>query len=191
MSKNAYRIIDTEVSLHGAFQSYSLGKLTSFQSMWWKNQVTSMQGHKTNWLNSSMVTEHNKYLGRGKCDLCFHKIWKGRKGEWNSPGQTSSASHKMKLDTSALKTIAAGRLGAAAVKSRCSHATGAKKHTRLWKPQSRPWWFISTIVWLKLRFKVKRTCILFSQIFLKGTMMKNRKKKHHLFFFWWDKIHRP
>lgn len=48
MSKNAYRIIDTEVSLHGAFQSYSPGKLTSLKSMWWKNQVTSTQGHKTN-----------------------------------------------------------------------------------------------------------------------------------------------
>lgn len=174
MSKSAYRIIDTEVSLHRAFQSYSLGKLTSFKSMWWKNQVTSMQGHKTNWLNSSMVTTHNKYLGRGKCDLCFHKIWKDEME--NEIVQARPAPLLIKW-SSTHRPSRLLQLGAATVKSCCSHASRAKKHTRLWKPQSQSWSFISTTVRLKLRFKVKRTCVLFSQIFLKGTMMNNREKK--------------
>lgn len=186
MSKNAYRIIDTKVSLHRAFQSYSPGKLISFKSMWRKNQVTSMQGHKTNWLHSSMVTRHNKYLGRGKCDLCFHKIWKDETE--NETVQARPAPLLIKW-SSTRRPSRLLQLGAATVKSRCSHASRAKKHPRLWKPQSQPWSFISTTVWLKLRFKMKRTCVLFSQIFLKGTMMNNREKKaHYLFFFRWDKI---
>lgn len=113
MYKNArkpiYRIRDTVGSLRPAFQSYSPGKLKFFKSMWWKNQVTSMQGHKTNWLSSTMVTMHNKYLGGGKCDLCFHKIWKDETNNEADQTRPSSVPHKMKLNASVLKTVPAER----------------------------------------------------------------------------------
>ena len=59
--------------LNTTFRSPILGKIFLLKGMWWKIQVTQTQLHRTNRLNSYMVTIHNKYLGGGNVTCVFIK----------------------------------------------------------------------------------------------------------------------